>query len=114
MDASRGRRRTSRRAHPETLWQLVEKQVENLAADEQAVLVAASVAGVEFSAAVVMAAGIEPRRAIYGARRWRDVVSSFGGLASRVARRDGGRAVCVHPCPVPAGALSDASPSANG
>jgi DNA-binding winged helix-turn-helix (wHTH) protein/predicted ATPase len=47
---------------PETLWQLVEKQVEALGADEQAVLVAASVAGVEFSAAVAAAAGIEPQQ----------------------------------------------------
>lgn len=36
---------------PETLWQLVERQVERLTVDEQAVLVAASAAGVEFSAA---------------------------------------------------------------
>jgi len=48
---------------PETLWQLVEKQVERLTADEQAVLVAASVAGVEFSAAVAVAAGIDPQQA---------------------------------------------------
>jgi predicted ATPase len=45
---------------PETLWQLVEKQVEGLAPDEQAVLMAASVVGVEFSAAGVVAAGIDP------------------------------------------------------
>jgi DNA-binding winged helix-turn-helix (wHTH) protein/predicted ATPase len=44
---------------PDTLWQLVEKQVEDLTADEQAVLVAASVTGVEFSAAVAVVAGIE-------------------------------------------------------
>jgi len=44
---------------PETLWRLVEKQVERLTAEEQAVLVAASVAGAEFSAAVVVAAGID-------------------------------------------------------
>jgi DNA-binding winged helix-turn-helix (wHTH) protein/predicted ATPase len=47
---------------PETLWQLVERQVEVLAADEQAILVAASVAGVEFSAAVTVAAGIDPQQ----------------------------------------------------
>jgi DNA-binding winged helix-turn-helix (wHTH) protein/predicted ATPase len=47
---------------PETLWQLVEKQVERLTADEQAVLVAVSVAGVEFSAAVAVAAGIDPQQ----------------------------------------------------
>ena len=46
---------------PATLWQLVEQQVERLTADEQAVLVAASVAGAEFSAAVVIAAGIDPQ-----------------------------------------------------
>ena len=46
---------------PETLWQLVEKQVERLTADEQAVLMAASVAGAEFSAAVAVAAGIDPQ-----------------------------------------------------
>ena len=48
---------------PETLWQLVERQVERLTVEEQAVLVAASVAGVEFSAAVALAAGIDPRQA---------------------------------------------------
>ncbi len=47
---------------PDTLWQLVERQVERLTADEQAVLVAASVAGVEFSAAVAAAAGIDPQQ----------------------------------------------------
>ena len=47
---------------PETLWHLVEKQVERLTADEQAVLVAASVAGVEFSAALAVAAGIDPQQ----------------------------------------------------
>src|SRR5262245_41386949 len=46
---------------PETLLQLVDKQVERLTAEEQAVLVAASVAGVEFSTAIVIAAGIDPR-----------------------------------------------------
>ena len=47
---------------PATLWQLVEKQVERLTADEQEVLLAASVAGAEFSAAVVVAAGIDPQQ----------------------------------------------------
>ena len=44
---------------PQTLWQLVERQVERLTAEEQAILVAASVAGAEFSAAVLVAAGID-------------------------------------------------------
>jgi predicted ATPase/DNA-binding winged helix-turn-helix (wHTH) protein len=48
---------------PETLWQLVEKQVERLTPEEQAVLVAASVAGAEFSAAVAVPVGIDPQRA---------------------------------------------------
>jgi predicted ATPase/DNA-binding winged helix-turn-helix (wHTH) protein len=48
---------------PRTLWQLVEKQVERLTADEQAVLVAASVAGAEFSAAAAPALGIDPQHA---------------------------------------------------
>jgi predicted ATPase/DNA-binding winged helix-turn-helix (wHTH) protein len=47
---------------PETLWQLVERQVERLTADEQAALVAASVAGVEFSAALAVAAEIDPQQ----------------------------------------------------
>jgi predicted ATPase len=46
---------------PETLWQLVEKHLERLTPEEQAVLVAASVAGIEFSAAVVSVAGLEAR-----------------------------------------------------
>ena len=74
-------------------WQLVDKQVERLTADEQAVLVAASVAGVEFSAAVVVAAGIDPRRASCGARRWRGGASSCARSASpsgRTARSPGG------------------------
>ena len=37
---------------PETLWQMVEKQIERLSPDEQAMLAVASVAGAEFSAAV--------------------------------------------------------------
>src|SRR6185312_11002604 len=46
---------------PQTLWQLVEKQVERLTPDERVVLVSASVAGVEFSAAILAAAGMEAR-----------------------------------------------------
>lgn len=48
---------------PETLWQLVEKQVDRLTPEEQAVLVTASAVGVEFSAAVAVPAGIDPQRA---------------------------------------------------
>jgi len=44
---------------PRTLWQMVEKQAERLTADERAMLAVASVAGVEFSAAVGAAAGID-------------------------------------------------------
>ena len=44
---------------PETLWQLVEKQVERLTPEERAVLAVASVAGAEFSIAVAAAAGID-------------------------------------------------------
>jgi DNA-binding winged helix-turn-helix (wHTH) protein/predicted ATPase len=44
---------------PETLWQLVEKQVERLSTEEQSVLVVASVAGVEFSSVVAVAAGLD-------------------------------------------------------
>ncbi len=43
---------------PETLWQMVENQVERLTSEEQAVLASASVAGAEFSAAVTTADGI--------------------------------------------------------
>jgi DNA-binding winged helix-turn-helix (wHTH) protein/predicted ATPase len=45
---------------PETLWQMVERQVERLTADEQAMLTVGSVAGAEFSAAVAVADGIDP------------------------------------------------------
>lgn len=48
---------------PETLWQLVEAQVDRLTPDEQEVLVAASVAGGEFSAALTAAAGIDASHA---------------------------------------------------
>ena len=47
---------------PDTLWQLVERQVERLTADERTVLMAASVAGVEFSAAAVVPETIDPPR----------------------------------------------------
>ena len=47
---------------PETLWQLVERQVERLSADEQGVLMAASVAGVEFSAAALAPQTIDAQR----------------------------------------------------
>src|SRR5215813_1203289 len=47
---------------PQTLWQLVERQAERLTSDEQAVLVAASVAGVEFSTAITVVAGIDPQQ----------------------------------------------------
>ena len=46
---------------PETLWQMVERQVERLTPDEQAMLAVASVAGVEFSAAVAAADAIDTR-----------------------------------------------------
>jgi predicted ATPase len=48
---------------PETLWQLVDKQVERLTADERAMLAVASVAGAEFSAAVAGADGIDAQDA---------------------------------------------------
>jgi predicted ATPase len=48
-------------AAPETLSQMVDRQVERLTPDEQAILVVASVAGVEFSAAVAAADGIDTR-----------------------------------------------------
>jgi DNA-binding winged helix-turn-helix (wHTH) protein/predicted ATPase len=46
---------------PETLWQMVEQQIERLTPDEQAMLAAASVAGAEFSAAVAMSDSIDAR-----------------------------------------------------
>jgi predicted ATPase len=46
-------------AVPETLWQMVERQIERLTPDERAVLAVASVAGAEFSAAVVTADEID-------------------------------------------------------
>src|SRR5262249_38149026 len=46
---------------PETLWQMVDRQVERLSSDEQALLTVASVAGVEFSAAVAAADAIDAR-----------------------------------------------------
>jgi DNA-binding winged helix-turn-helix (wHTH) protein/predicted ATPase len=45
---------------PETLWQVVQNQVERLTADEQAVLAVASVAGAEFSAALASPATTHP------------------------------------------------------
>jgi predicted ATPase len=44
---------------PRTLWQMVEKQVERLAPEEQAVLAVGSVAGAEFSAALAVVDGID-------------------------------------------------------
>ena len=46
---------------PETLWQMVDRQVDRLTTDEQAMLAVASVAGVEFSAAVAAADAIDTR-----------------------------------------------------
>jgi hypothetical protein len=43
---------------PETLWQMVEKQIERLAPDEQAPLAVAAVAGAEFSAALAAVRGM--------------------------------------------------------
>jgi predicted ATPase len=48
---------------PETLWQLVDKQVERLTPDERAMLAVASVVGAEFSAAVAGADGIDAQEA---------------------------------------------------
>ena len=48
---------------PETLWQLVDKQVERLMPDERAMLAVASVVGAEFSAAVAFADGIDAEEA---------------------------------------------------
>src|SRR5262249_13518711 len=45
---------------PETLWKMVERQVDRLSADEQAMLAVGSVAGAEFSTAVAIADGIDP------------------------------------------------------
>jgi DNA-binding winged helix-turn-helix (wHTH) protein/predicted ATPase len=46
---------------PQTLCQLVDKQIERLTADERAVMTTASVAGVEFSAALIAPAGMDAR-----------------------------------------------------
>ena len=46
---------------PHTLWQIVEKQVDRLAPEEQAMLELASVAGAEFSAALSAVDHIDPR-----------------------------------------------------
>jgi predicted ATPase len=48
---------------PDTLWQLVDKQIERLSPEEQAVLAVASVAGAEFSAALASAEKIDPHDA---------------------------------------------------
>ena len=58
--------------------------------------------------------GSSPRKASYGARRWRDVVSSFGGSASRSGRtgRWPGGMRSFMPCT--SRCSTDASPSANG
>src|SRR5262249_42914235 len=45
---------------PETLWRMVERQVDRLSGDEQAILAVGSVAGAEFSTAVAIADGIDP------------------------------------------------------
>ncbi len=45
---------------PDTLWQMVEKQIVRLAPHEQAVLAVASVAGAEFSAALTTVDGTSP------------------------------------------------------
>jgi DNA-binding winged helix-turn-helix (wHTH) protein/predicted ATPase len=44
---------------PASLWQLIDKQVDRLAPDAQAVLAVASIAGAEFSSAVATADGID-------------------------------------------------------
>jgi predicted ATPase/DNA-binding winged helix-turn-helix (wHTH) protein len=49
-------------AVPDTLSQLIEKQLEALAPDEQTLLAVASVAGMEFSAAVAVAGGFDLRQ----------------------------------------------------
>jgi DNA-binding winged helix-turn-helix (wHTH) protein/predicted ATPase len=46
-------------AMPETLWQLVENQVERLTPEERVVLAVASVAGAEFSAALAVPAAVD-------------------------------------------------------
>jgi len=48
---------------PDTLWQLVDKQIERLTSDEQAVLAVASVAGAEFSAALATVDAIDAHTA---------------------------------------------------
>ena len=45
---------------PDTLWQLVDKQIERLTPQEQAMLAVASVAGAEFSAALATVDDIDP------------------------------------------------------
>jgi DNA-binding winged helix-turn-helix (wHTH) protein/predicted ATPase len=48
---------------PDTLWQLVDRQIERLTPDEQAVLALGSVAGAEFSAALATVDDIDAHRA---------------------------------------------------
>ena len=91
---------------PETLWQMVEKQIERLTPDEQALLAVASVAGAEFSAAIATADGIGVRgrrTALRGAGAARPVPARDG--RGRVAGWHGRRPLCVHPCAVSARAL---------
>ncbi|MGH9493152.1 MAG: ATP-binding protein, partial [Terriglobales bacterium] len=66
-------------AVPQTLRQLIEQQLERLGAEEQAVLEVASVAGAEFSAAV-LAAGIETERETQQAK--------VEEICARLARRE--------------------------
>ena len=64
---------------PESLQQMIERQIERLSAEEQRVLEVASVAGAEFSAAAV-AAGVEAtaKRSRQSARGWRATGTSCG------------------------------------
>ena len=91
---------------PETLWQMVEQQIERLTPDEQAMLAVASVAGAEFSAAVATVGQYRrPGRgtAMCGPGAARGVSAYDRG--GRMARRHGGRPLCLHSFPVPARAL---------
>ena len=91
---------------PETLSQVVERQVERLTGEEQAMLAVGSVAGAEFSAAVAVADGIDPhdaeRRCDSLARRGQFVRAA--GLAEWPDGTAGG-AVRVHSHAVSASAL---------
>ena len=46
---------------PDTLWQLIDAQIDRLTADEQAILAVGSVAGADFSAALAVADRIDPQ-----------------------------------------------------